>query len=159
VAHFLQNRLPGWAYFEHFWQFCSAAPQNGEPAHSANCHVHRAKPLTTRYQAGFHRRAHLAILTATLATLRYDLIPNSLEFRIRAFSARTPVRRASVVALALFVLTYLAMMAPELLHAPSRRIQIKLTVAWCLGIAALLMLVRLWRHITRDAGSAPHVGV
>jgi hypothetical protein len=86
-------------------------------------------------------------------------MPNSLEFRFRAFSARTPVRRASVVVLALIVLTYLATIAPELLHATSRRIQIALTVAWCLGIAALFMLMRLWRHIARAAGPATHVGV
>jgi hypothetical protein len=86
-------------------------------------------------------------------------MPNSLESRFRAFSARTPVRRTSVVALALFVLTYLAMIAPELLHAPSRRAQIALAVAWFLGLAALLMLVRLWRHITRDAVAARRIGV
>jgi protein-S-isoprenylcysteine O-methyltransferase Ste14 len=86
-------------------------------------------------------------------------MPNSLEMRFRAISARTAARRTGVIVLALFVLTYLAMIAPELFHAPSHRRQIALAVAWCLGVAALLMLVRLWRHITRDAVSAPRVGV
>jgi hypothetical protein len=86
-------------------------------------------------------------------------MPSSLELRFRAFSARTPVRRTSVVVLALFVLTYLALTAPELLHPPSRRVQIALVLAWCLGVAALLILVRFWRHITRDVVAARRVGV
>jgi hypothetical protein len=84
---------------------------------------------------------------------------SSPEIRFRAFSSRTPVRRAGVAVLALLVLTNMAMITPELFQAPSRRMQIALAIAWCLGMAALFMLLRLWTHIAREARSAPHVGV
>jgi len=86
-------------------------------------------------------------------------MPNSLELRFRGFAARTRVRRIGVLVLALIVSTDLAIIAPVLIHARSRRAQIALVVVWCLGVAALLMLVRLWGHITRDTVAAHRDGV
>jgi hypothetical protein len=82
-------------------------------------------------------------------------VPSTLELRFREFAAWMPARRAGVIVLALSVLIYLALITPEVLHSPSRRRQIVLIVAWCLGISAIFMLVRLWRHISREGFSAP----
>jgi hypothetical protein len=57
------------------------------------------------------------------------------------------VRRVGVGVLAVMTLTYLALITPELLDAPSVRVRIVLALAWCLGAVALAMLARLWRHL------------
>jgi hypothetical protein len=74
-------------------------------------------------------------------------MPATLEHRFRAIAERTPVRRMGVAVLASMTLGYLALITPELLDAPSRRVRIALALAWCLGAVALVMLARLWRHI------------
>jgi hypothetical protein len=82
---------------------------------------------------------------------------SALELRIKAFCARPPVRRTGIVILAVTVLIDLALMTPALINATSFRVQAVLAAVWLLGVVALLMLVRFWRHISKETGASPPV--
>jgi hypothetical protein len=47
-------------------------------------------------------------------------------------------------------LVYLALIAIVLFNVPSGRARWVLAAVWCLGVVALLMLVRFWRHVGKE---------
>jgi hypothetical protein len=74
-------------------------------------------------------------------------VPSTLESRVNAFRARPAVRRAGIVVMAVPTLVYLVLLAIVILNTPSGRGRWILAAVWCLGLVALLMLVRFWRQV------------
>jgi hypothetical protein len=74
-------------------------------------------------------------------------VPSTLESRVNAFRARPAVRRAGIAVMAVPTLVYLVLLAIVILDTPSGRGRWILAAVWCLGLVALLMLVRFWRQV------------
>lgn len=81
-------------------------------------------------------------------------MPSPLESRFNAFRARPAVRRAGIAVMVVPTLAYLVLIAVVVVNTPSGRGRWILAAVWCLGLVALLMLVRFWRQVGKQADAA-----